>query len=262
MMLEAMLHDDSWFVTLTYGPRFLPVDGSVSPNHLRLFLMRLRKAIAPVRIRYYAVGEYGEMSWRPHYHLILFGLPRSKIEAIDKAWIDVETKKPLGMVHVGDVTMQSAGYCAAYVQKGMTKRVDPRLGGRHPEFCRMSLKPGIGAGAIDGEFAKAMVTRAGAASIANAGAVPNAFRFDGKLHPFGRYLRARLAAVAGHVADPDRKYIRKRFSERELVELYNLMSHEDLVRQELANRDRKRVVTKHRLNTMASIRKRSFHETL
>ena len=43
---------------------------------LQLFLKRLRyyvtKRLPKEKVRYYAVGEYGPVHFRPHYHLLLF----------------------------------------------------------------------------------------------------------------------------------------------------------------------------------------------
>ena len=40
----------------------------------QLFMKRLRKAFPNDKIRFYAAGEYGPKTLRPHYHAILFGL--------------------------------------------------------------------------------------------------------------------------------------------------------------------------------------------
>lgn len=54
----------------------------------------------------------------------------------------------------------SANYISGYVTKGLYNESDPataaKLAGRHPEFSRMSLKPGIGASWAD-LFAKTIV---------------------------------------------------------------------------------------------------------
>ena len=84
MILEAKEHLFSSFVTLTYDDEHMPKDGSLCKKHLQQFIRRLRKALYPRKIRYYAVGEYGDKSWRPHYHLIVFGL--SPDETSDRDW--------------------------------------------------------------------------------------------------------------------------------------------------------------------------------
>lgn len=71
IMLEAAQYHDNSFVTLTYDEEKLPVDLSVTPRTLQLFMKRLRK-VYPNRIRYFGVGEYGDQTMRPHYHLALF----------------------------------------------------------------------------------------------------------------------------------------------------------------------------------------------
>lgn len=139
----------SLFLTLTYNKENLPDDLSVHRDHLQRYLKRLRKRLAPLQIRYYGVGEYGDKSWRPHYHLALF-IVGANNDSITHAIRDlihdsITDSWNLGFVHIGRLTAQSAGYIAGYVTKKMTNKKDDRLNGRNPEFSAMSLKPGIGA---------------------------------------------------------------------------------------------------------------------
>src|SRR6266571_4497618 len=72
-MHEASMHADNCFLTLTYSDEYLPRNNSLDKSAFPLFMKRLRKAIAPQRVRYFHVGEYGERSGRPHYNALLFG---------------------------------------------------------------------------------------------------------------------------------------------------------------------------------------------
>ena len=81
-MLEATQHAESTFVTLTYSEQSLPklpLVGGLLPTLQRKdvvgFLKRLRTNVSPVKFRFFGCGEYGEQTERPHYHLLLFGLP-------------------------------------------------------------------------------------------------------------------------------------------------------------------------------------------
>lgn len=164
LTLEALLHEFNSFVTLTYSEKKLPLcsDGSkrstLKPVDLTNFLKRLREAHKPLKFRYYAAGEYGDETWRPHYHLALFGYPPcvwgstrfsgggkrccASCEGIERAWGN-------GRVQVARLDPASASYIAGYVTKKMTRWDDERLEGRHPEFARMSLRPGIGHGLME-----------------------------------------------------------------------------------------------------------------
>lgn len=178
MVLEAACQPCvSAFITLTYRPADLPKDGSVSPVHLKAFWRALRYQIGP--FRYYGVGEYGELSGRPHYHCLVFGKMPSQ-EELGSSW-------RYGGVHVGSCSMLSAAYVAGYVTKKMMGKDDPRLKGRHPEFCRMSLKPGIGALGLAG-IIKWLYSSDGAAYLGRNHDVPKSIRFEGAIYPLGRYL--------------------------------------------------------------------------
>lgn len=207
-MLEASLKSDNAFVSLTYSDPNLPLssDGfpTLDPKHLQDWLKRFRKAIQPLRVRFYAVGEYGESRQRPHYHLFIFGYPKcvrgrtfyrastgrpvccSHCETIHDTW-------GLGRIDVGDCTAESAQYVAGYVTKKMTSKSDDRLKGRHPEFARMSNRPGLGH-----DFMWEI-----AATLLNfnleskQGDVPSSLRHGKKLLPLGRYLRRRLRTMIG-----------------------------------------------------------------
>lgn len=186
------MHEFSWFVTLTYDNEHLPIGGNLVPRDLQLFIKRLRKAVYPEKIRYYGVGEYGDVSKRPHYHVLLYGL--RDVSAIRDAW-------KCGMIHVGTVTPQSVSYCVSYMLKGMTKKTDLRLVGLYPEFARMSnggraKTGGIGAGACEG-ILDVVASKSGVEYVIRTGDVPYRVRAEGKMWPLGRYLLNRLRTGYG-----------------------------------------------------------------
>lgn len=149
---ENKMHDVSWFVTLTYDDDHLPQGGTLVKRDLQLFMKRLRKA-RNEKIRFYACGEYGDRTQRPHYHLLLFGVdfPDRRLRKRSASGYDyydsAELRKlwPAGQNIVGAVTFESAAYVARYVMKKITGDVaEWHYSGREPEFQLMSRRPGIG----------------------------------------------------------------------------------------------------------------------
>lgn len=127
LLHELSYYDSSMFVTLTYNDENLPIDGSLSKRALRLFIKRFRKRISPRRIKYYGCGEYGEESFRPHYHLIMFGVKKgdfvptgSKFYAHED-WINLKSRESLGNIYLGSVTNASIRYVANYISKKSLK---------------------------------------------------------------------------------------------------------------------------------------------
>lgn len=194
LLLEAQSHELSCFPTLTYSPENVPTLGNgaqtLDPRHTELWLKRLRSKLGTKRpVRYYLVGEYGDRTQRPHYHAALFGVAACEKALIESAW-------GMGMVYVGELTPESAQYIAGYVTKKMTAKDDSRLNGRHPEFARMSLRPGIGAHSVPA-IASALNTVHGAALVAQGQDVPLSLNHGRKSLPLGRYLRRKLREEMG-----------------------------------------------------------------
>lgn len=94
---------------------------------------------------------------------------------------------------VGTLTSRSAQYITGYVAKKMTRPDDVRLDGRYPEFARMSLRPGIGAGALH-DVASAMMRWKLEDKLVD---VPVALRHGSSELPLGRYLRRLLRRYVG-----------------------------------------------------------------
>jgi len=76
----------SLFVTLTYDEEHLPWADLPVLNYpdLQKYFKRLRKA--GLKFKYFAVGEYGERSARPHYHLLMFFQSIFDWEKIENLW--------------------------------------------------------------------------------------------------------------------------------------------------------------------------------
>lgn len=182
LMLEGLNHAESSFVTLTYAPEFLPDNGSLIKKHVQGFLKRLRKSLEPQKIRYFACGEYGEISQRPHYHLIIFGLPPHMEQFITRAWT-------FGLVHVGSFSMDSAQYVAGYVTKKIVKRGtdDERIS----EFVLCSRRPGLGSYALD-DIVRVFATPTLRQYIEVKGDIPTSLKVGGKMFPLGRFMSSKL----------------------------------------------------------------------
>lgn len=205
-MLESELYSDNAFVTLTYADH--PTDGppvSLDPKHVQDWMKRLRKAMLPSRLRFYLVGEYGDTTQRPHYHVALFGFPpcsygrtirdRKNTPRADCCDQCSTLYRTWGHGHIdcGQLTTSSAQYIAGYVLKKMTKRQDPRLNGREPEFARMSNRPGIGHDMMY-EVASTLMTFDLELTETD---VPVSLRHGSKNLPLGRYLRKKLRTFIG-----------------------------------------------------------------
>lgn len=203
-MLESNLHTDNAFVTLTYSDENLPPDGSLRPRDVQLWLKALRKAIQPARFRFFLVGEYGDRTSRPHYHVALFGYPacdrgrtdHRKVKCCPSCDLIRATWKH-GGIDVGRLEPESAAYVAGYVTKKLTNKEDPyvaeKLGGRYPEFARMSNRPGIGAEfmhdvastLLEADLEKTLVD------------VPHSLAHGKRVLPLGNYLRRKLRKAIG-----------------------------------------------------------------
>lgn len=220
---EKRLHRESDFLTLTYEDKNLPPGGSLVVRDLQLFMKRLRKNLGPVR--FYACGEYGELTSRPHYHVLLLNASfhdrkfykRSRDHdlynsaALSKLWT-------VGDHYIGDVTFESAAYCARYVTKKITgPPAEAHYAGRLPEFATMSLKPAIGLGWFDKYKDEAYKADS---AISNGKQVALPRYYDKKLEALEparliKIKRARKRKAARNKSDntPARRRVKERFTE-------------------------------------------------
>ena len=178
---EKKLWEHNQFVTLTYNDESMPPGGSVCLRDVQLFMKRLRKLKKSNKnnpIRFFLGAEYGEENRRPHYHALLFncsfgdkklfgrngrGEAVYTSEELSSVWsID---GLPMGFCTIGEVTFESAVYCAKYALKKLNVTdesspearqafedryvvydIDGVVHQRATEFAVMSRRPGIGMG--------------------------------------------------------------------------------------------------------------------
>lgn len=156
MQQETKVSGNSKVLTLTYDNKHLPQywEGdelrgfNLEKEHLFRFLKTIKQAQRRAlkkeykywRIRYYAVGEYGSITYRPHYHVVIFNIHPTILERfkLGEFWDKGE------MRHVMPVNIKTANYVAKYLidkQDMPTELQKP--------FTTMSRNPGIGANYID-----------------------------------------------------------------------------------------------------------------
>lgn len=146
---EATMHEQNSFITLTYenAPKRLQY------GDFQNFIKRLRKSYTiseETKIGFFVTGEYGDLNKRPHWHAIIFNWRPSDLEhqftngnnnkvytskTLDKLWSH-------GFTTIGDVTFESAGYCARYAAKKLVHGLDQDHD-FHP-ISKKSLKNAIG----------------------------------------------------------------------------------------------------------------------
>jgi len=138
---ESRMHTVKRFITLTYAdPHLVWKNGTsqLSKEHLQKWLRAVRDK--GYKLRYFAVGEYGSKTYRPHYHIILFGdIPD---EVLRQSW-------HYGHIHVGEVNDASIMYCLGYLINGRTWKM---RNGRERPFALMSRRPGIGSNYLSPEM--------------------------------------------------------------------------------------------------------------
>lgn len=191
LMLEWAVTGIGSFITLTYAPEFLPAGGHLDKAAAQRFMKRLRLVVKEELgidgLRFHLVGEYGTRSWRPHFHVTIFGVVLPE-ELVKKAW-------KYGFIHVGLISADSLAYVVGYCLKKLT-RPSASLEGRPPEFMLSSRRPGLGATALP-VVAKGLKVEKVIEEIRLIG-VPREVRFEGRLWPLDRYSRCKLEE---HLAD-------------------------------------------------------------
>lgn len=146
---ESKVSYSAHFVTLTYNTDHIPISKrgfkTLCKKDFQKYMKRLRKLnkkrwirngfVDPKehkKLRYYAVGEYGSSTWRPHYHAIVFN---ADISDLEMAWRI--SGREIGSIHVGQVTPASIAYTAKYIDKEKKVPVH-RNDDRQKEFSLMS----------------------------------------------------------------------------------------------------------------------------
>lgn len=181
IVVESMQYpkNSCWFLTLTYDDNSNIAHNlsktssndicyTLTPKDLTLFLKRLRerfRASGHTGVRFYACGEYGSSSARPHFHICVFNLPIPDLKYYSKnhngdALYNSDLINEIwsyGHVVIGELTWQSAAYVARYVmkkRKGSDAKDYYEQSGLFPEFVRMSRRPGIGLQYFDENWRK------------------------------------------------------------------------------------------------------------
>lgn len=172
MMLELETAGCAVFITFTYDNDHVSyccwddtgelAGLTLNKRDWQLFMKRLRKAFPDRQLTFYASGEYGEHTHRPHMHAIVFGL--SLDDFSDRK---IKGKNELGQIYyisdrltkiwqngftmLCDVSWKTCAYVSRYVMKKIVEDAEYLVECTDlvPEFALMSRRPAIGRRYLD-----------------------------------------------------------------------------------------------------------------
>lgn len=150
---EAKQWKKKCFMTLTYNNENLPTNNSLIKKHHQNFIKKIRKVIAPEKLRYFLTGEYGIKGGRAHLHIITFNYLPNDLEYLKttKNGDMLYTSKIIekiwgkGFISIGiNMSFDNMKYMSKY----MSKINDYDIFTQTKPYIAMSKKPGIGYNAV------------------------------------------------------------------------------------------------------------------
>lgn len=115
---------------------------TLSKRHVQLYFKRLRKQ--GLHFRYLCSGEYGDMTYRPHYHAVFFGLGISQPEIVSEwrhGFARVDMLNPASLAYVCGYVAKKIGHAEAARERVSH---DGEVYTYQPPFLLSSRRPGIG----------------------------------------------------------------------------------------------------------------------
>lgn len=191
LLEDAFSEYPSWFVTLTYDEDHVPeAYNGVQTLRKSKILTWLNNQNRTYPFRYFVVGEYGDVSMRPHYHLVVFPRTNRPITELTDGW-----KK--GFTSAYPLNEKRAKYIAQYATKKLTKADDQRLAtGQEPEFRSSSRIPPLGSSCIQAlvhQYSRGVGKRL----VEERGDIERFIRIGGKIYPLPEYLLSKVRAQLG-----------------------------------------------------------------
>lgn len=193
ILLEWMnTETTSWFITMTYDddnvPRTVESDLTLKKKETTQWVQNYLKN--EQAFRYYLVGEYGDETKRPHYHMAVFPDEEMDLERFRKVW-------RRGFVSAYPMDPIRAAYLAKYTTKKLTKADDPRLlPGQEPEFRTSSRAPALGHKAAE-VIADSYRTKSGSKILAEKGDIERSIRLDGRVYPLDDFMKRKIRTHLG-----------------------------------------------------------------
>lgn len=222
LMAEAYTTPPYTFCTLTYNelsiPRKSNGDYTFDRQHLKQITRELSRRHP---CRYYGIAEHGTENERPHYHLIVFGVPPMVVyEVLEQYW------SPRGFYTMGEPINARIMYIALFHVLKSHSYPD--------EFTVMSRRPGIGAYFFeniikDGRKLKKQLKDSQIISELFK-AKDGRIQLGGEIRLLPRYMLDQLDdSLKADIKDARRKHVFKRLSEFTGITINDLQTYTDVL---------------------------------
>lgn len=165
LRLQNLDSVDSAFVTLTYSDQLVDKI-ALNKKHIQNYFQSIRHSFRDLKLKYYAIGEYGEKKGRPHYHALIFCSTEFDVNHFHLFW-------PYGIVEVDPVTDADIHYVTKW-------HVTPKLPIKNMAFELHGFT--LQSKGLGSRLLKTL-------TIDN---IQPYYRFDGNNYPMPRYYRKKL----------------------------------------------------------------------